>query len=232
MSTCPLTGLTDFDHLFKLFSNLSSVYLHAYIYCIFSIVTVKQPVGKTVRPCKYPVIHRNPLPPVLASFDDSCLNQSILPWLQNDLFQLQLPGQCLSSLTWEHLDDSSITQSNVLLSCLETWPSNFLKITFSMIFAREILEWPLPKTLRFLSVPRLPIPVLGCDLSGWSCPNHSSRCPYRWSKSSSLLGGRGRRWGKQTNFSLSHKYAGSLIPASWPPAYSLPKLGCPAFRLS
>lgn len=51
------------------------------------------------------------------------------------------------------------------------------------------------------------------------------RCPHFWS--TWFTWGEDRRGGKQTNSSLSHKYAGSLIPASLPRAYFVPELGCP-----
>lgn len=51
------------------------------------------------------------------------------------------------------------------------------------------------------------------------------RCPHFWS--TWFTWGEGRREGKQTNFNLSHKYTGSLIPASLPHAYFVPELGCP-----
>ena len=53
------------------------------------------------------------------------------------------------------------------------------------------------------------------------------RCPHFWS--TWFTWGEGRREGKQTNSNLSHKYAGSLIPASLPHAYFVPELGCPPF---
>lgn len=189
-----------------------------YILHFFSLITYKAICGKTghVIPCSSSKL--------LPSFEYPLM---ILVW--TGLYYLgckmmfSKSSHHVSTCHWQKkkkniLDGSSITQSTISVLCLETQPNNILTITFSLIFAWAILEWPLDKNIKILTCSQVAIPCFKLWLFRSHLVPSLSTLPTVWCKQSVvyLRGREGRMKGKQTSSSQPHRYAIFLISASVP----------------
>lgn len=90
-----------------------------YSYYTFSLQLIRRLWRDTLRPCKYPAPHQH-FALNFASFNDSCLIQYLLWWLQNVDFPTSvLPPHLSVSTCYSTVSKSS--SSSYLVICLVSW---------------------------------------------------------------------------------------------------------------